>query len=109
MIVLPIKTVAGLNVREHWRARSARVKRERTTAALLTPASPLPCVVLLTRLSPGLLDDDNLQGACKAIRDGIADRLGVDDRDPRVTWNYAQERCVRGQFGVRVEITGRTK
>lgn len=59
----------------------------------------LPCVVRLTRLSPGTLDDDNLRGALKAVRDGVADRLGVDDRDPRVTWEYAQERF-KGLKGV---------
>lgn len=105
MIVLPLKTVGGLNAREHWRKRATRVKRERDTARLLAPSHPLPCVVTMTRLSPGTLDDDNLQGACKAVRDGIADKLGIDDRDPRVEWRYAQERCKRGEYGVRITIT----
>ena len=103
-VMLPIKTVGGLNAREHWRQRSARVKRERTTAAMMVPAHSLPCIVTMTRLSPGTLDDDNLQGAAKAVRDGIADRLGIDDRDKRVQWRYEQERCKRGDFGVRVRI-----
>lgn len=103
-VIVPVKTVGGLNAREHWRQRAARVKRERQSAAMIVPTHPLPCIVTMTRLSPGELDDDNLQGACKAIRDGVADRLGIDDRDPRVTWRYAQERCKRGQFGVRVTI-----
>jgi len=103
-VLLPLKTVGGLNAREHWRTRSARVKRERQTAALLVQPHPLPCVVTMTRLSVGVLDDDNLQGACKAIRDGIADRLGIDDRDPRVSWRYAQRRCKRGEFGVEIQI-----
>lgn len=103
-VLIPIKTVGGLNAREHWRQRSARVKKERTTAAITTPRFPLPCVVTMTRLSSGTLDDDNLQGACKAIRDGIADKLGIDDRDPRVEWRYGQEKCKRGDFGVRVTL-----
>jgi hypothetical protein len=103
-VLLPIKTVGGLNAREHHLKRARRVKRERFTARLMTPDHPLPCIVTITRLSPGILDDDNLQGAAKAIRDGIADRLGIDDRDPRVQWRYAQAKCKRGEFGVRIEL-----
>lgn len=43
-------------------------------------------VVLLTRVSPRNLDDDNLAGALKAVRDGVADAFGINDRDPRVVW-----------------------
>jgi hypothetical protein len=64
----------------------------------------LPCVVTFTRLSAGELDDDNLAGSCKAVRDGVADWLGVDDRDKRVQWRYSQGRCPRGHFGVNVRI-----
>lgn len=102
---IPIKTVAGLNAREHHFARSRRVKAERRAAAMLTPAGiSLPCVVTLTRLSAGELDSDNLMGAGKGIRDGIADKLGINDNDPLCQWRYAQERCARGEFGIRVEI-----
>ena len=104
--LIPVKTVAGLNAREHWRARSGRVKKERTAAAMLTPSGiGLPCVVKMLRLSSSKLDDDNLQGACKAIRDGIADKIGFPDNDPRIVWLYEQEKCKRGEFGVRVQIT----
>lgn len=107
MILLPIKTVAGLNAREHWRKRSERVRRERMCAKLLVKHAErpeLPVRVTMTRLSAGTLDDDNLQGACKAIRDGIADAYGVADNDPRIRWEYDQERCKRGEFGVLVEL-----
>jgi hypothetical protein len=50
----------------------------------------LPLVVTLIRRSPRALDDDNLRSAAKAARDGIADYLGIDDRDPRVQWRYDQ-------------------
>lgn len=90
----------------HWRAAAARRKRQRRDAAYLTPRRlRAPCVVHMTRLSPGELDDDNLRPALKSIRDGIADALGVDDRDPAVRWEYAQARCKRGDEGVRVRIT----
>jgi hypothetical protein len=109
MIVLPVRTVGGLNAREHWRARAARVKKERGGAFLVVrmgacyPDS-LPVVVTLTRLSAGTLDSDNLQGAMKAIRDGVADAYGVADNDPLITWKYEQERCARGNYGVRIEV-----
>lgn len=103
-ITLPIKTGRGLNDRVHWAARMKTVKQQRNLACLLVPAHPLPCVVTLTRCSAGTLDDDNLRGALKAVRDGVADRLRVDDADPRVRWQYAQEKCKRGEFGVRVDI-----
>ncbi len=94
------------NVREHWRARSARVKNERNTAALCCRAlgkpAQWPVTVKLTRIGPRKLDSDNVQGALKATRDGVADWLGVDDGDEaKVTWSYAQE---RGPYGVRVEL-----
>lgn len=54
---------------------------------------PLPCVVSLTRLSPSNgLDDDNLPGSMKGVRDQIAAWLGVDDRSKLVTWRYDQRR-----------------
>lgn len=109
-IELPIKTVAGLNAREHWRTRAARVKRERTAACLgvrsLQHRPALPVVVTLIRLSAGTLDDDNLQGAAKAIRDGVADAYGIADNDQRIQWRYSQERCARGSFGVRIYVEG---
>ncbi len=40
----------------------------------------LPCTVTLTRISARGLDDDNLQGAFKAVRDSVASALCVDDR-----------------------------
>lgn len=103
--LLPLKTVGGLNAREHWRARATRVKHERWTAAMLVPRHVLPCVVTMTRLSPGTLDDDNMQGAMKAVRDGIADKLGVKDNDKRIHWRYDQRRCKAGEYGVEVTIS----
>jgi hypothetical protein len=48
------------------------------------------------------MDDDNLPGSLKAIRDEVASVLGVDDGDrARIRFAYAQE---RGEWGVRVRI-----
>jgi hypothetical protein len=64
----------------------------------------LPAVVTMTRISAGTLDDDNLQPALKAIRDGIADAFGVKDNDPRIEWQYAQERGKPRDYAVRIRI-----
>lgn len=103
--LIPIKTVTGLNAREHFRVRAKRVKAERAATALIVKPFFTPCIVRLVRLSPALCDDDNLQGACKAIRDEIAKINWVDDGpNGPITWVYAQEKCKRGTFGVRVEF-----
>lgn len=103
---LPIRTGGGLNERMHRFAQARRTKSERKVARLLAPAASLPCIVTLTRLSPGMLDDDNLRGSLKGVRDGVADKLGVDDRDPRVTWLYRQERAAGFAVLVRIEPRG---
>jgi hypothetical protein len=101
-----IRLGGSLNVREHWRARTRRVKLERSLAALccrsLSKPTQWPVTVKLTRLGPRKLDSDNVQGALKATRDGVADWLGVDDGDEsKVLWEYGQE---KGAYGVRVEV-----
>lgn len=103
--LLPLKTVNPLNGQHgHWRKTAARRKSERSTAFVMVPVFKLPATVTLTRLSAGTLDDDAVPGAMKSIRDGICDKVGIPDNDPRIRFVYAQERCNRGAFGVRVEI-----
>ena len=102
---IPIKTVTGLNAREHWRKRAARVKAERAAVAAIVRPFWVPCIVRLVRLSPSLCDDDNLQGAMKAVRDEVAKICGVDDGpNGPITWHYTQEKCKRGTFGVKIEF-----
>jgi hypothetical protein len=92
---VPLRTGRGLNDREHHMTRARRVKAERYAVGILlnTHRKPqLPCVVILTRQGPTRvqLDGDNLQGALKAVRDVVANWLGVDDADERVRWEYMQ-------------------
>lgn len=112
MISIAIRTAPGLNVREHWRARARRVKAERNAVAwaLLLSQRPdkakrpeLPCTVRLTRVAPSNgLDDDNLAGALKGVRDQVAEWLGVDDKDrQQVRYVYAQR---RGPWAVEIEF-----
>ena len=113
---VPIRTVSLYNQREHWAARYRRTKEEREAvhATWLEEMTvwrwhvPIPCTVTLTRIAPRELDDDNLRGALKSVRDEIALLMGLDDRDPRVFWRYEQERASKGDYSVRVEIDGET-
>lgn len=110
-ITLPVKTVSEPNARDGWAPKHRRSSGQRGIVALMLRPQVgrlgLPVRVRLVRLSAGELDDDNLRGALKAVRDGVADALGLrDDRDPRVTaWDYDQERVPRGAFGIEVTVT----
>lgn len=100
-----LRLVSEANRRDHWAAKARRVKDQRSIVALALRqrlrGMRLPCVVTITRIAPRRLDDDNAVSSAKACRDSIAALLGVDDRDPRVTWRVEQE---RGAYAVRVEI-----
>lgn len=103
----PCRTVSEANRREHWAPRAKRQKVHRTAAFAIVTSRllcPLPIVVTLTRIAPRALDDDNLRGALKATRDGVADAFGVDDRDPRVVWAYGQRRGGTGVYAVEIRV-----
>lgn len=104
---IPMRLGLGGNDREHWRERDRRVKNERQSVAWALVGAPrpkMPCVLLITRKSPGNgMDDDNLGQACKAVRDQIAQWLGVNDKLREIVrYTYAQE--MRVEWGVRVEV-----
>lgn len=111
LVTLPIRAESVANLREHWRAKHARAQLHRTTAwaALRAVSQPKvilgPIVVTITRIAPRSLDSDNLASSLKATRDGVADWLGIDDKDtPRLQWRYAQERGKPKTYQVRVEV-----
>lgn len=105
---IPLRLDSMLNLRLHHMSKHRKVKSQRNAVSLVVPIGlSVPCTVILTRIAPRPLDDDNCVGAFKACRDAIAKRLGVDDRDPRVTWLYSQERGKPREYGVRISITER--
>jgi hypothetical protein len=110
VVSVPIKIESSLNLREHWRKRANRNTSHRAAAyfalkaAKIKPA--LPCVVTLTRVAPRDLDDDNLAGGFKSVRDGVADWLGIDDRDKRVQWRYEQRKGKPKVYEATVRIEG---
>jgi hypothetical protein len=90
-----------------WQATAKRRKDQRTIvkwalAYHKRPEGP-PWRVVMTRQGRRQLDDDNLAGAFKSVRDEVAVWLGCGDspRDP-VVWEYHQE---LGPYGVRIEVT----
>ena len=108
---VPVQTRSETNMREHWSDRYRRSRAQKRTVGgvlavegvLHTPPPP-PVVVTLTRMGGRRLDDDNLRGALKYVRDALAEWLGVDDRDPRVAWRYDQLAVMDAEgVGVRVE------
>lgn len=108
-------TLPGLRVHSpngthgHWRTKANRVKAERNNVRLfwhLTKGREKlprpPYGVQLTRIGPRTMDDDNVQGALKHVRDEVAARLGVDDGDEsKVSWQYGQ---LKGPYAVRIEV-----
>jgi hypothetical protein len=64
--------------------------------------------VTLTRFGPGELDDDNLAAGFKPLRDGLADALELNDRDPKLRWLYVQRRTPK-TYAVRVTLEPMTK
>src|SRR5262245_17441300 len=107
------------NVREHWGTRGKRVKAQRnavTTAFFWAFAHPSrmgmiwsseskhsPKTVHFLAHVARRMDDDNLAGACKAVRDGLMDaRLIDDDGDPKHKFEYAQ--VIDGREGVTITV-----
>lgn len=114
---VPLRVVNCTNAREHHFAASKRVKRTRqefVTFARMNAALPfikfhapkaprtyavarweppyaLPLVVTMTRCAPKRFDDDGAVASMKPIRDQLAELLGINDNDVRVTWVVKQE------------------
>lgn len=59
--------------------------------------------VSIIALTKRTWDGDNITGGCKPMRDAIAQRLGLDDADSIIEWEYGQCRT-RGQTGTVVIV-----
>jgi len=110
---MPLRTISEANDRAHWRARHERHRDQRLHTSMWMRKMlhrdhvklSLPAVVTLTRIAHRKLDDgDNLPMSLKHVRDEIAAQLGVDDANPLITYQYKQEKCLRGKYGVRVNF-----
>jgi hypothetical protein len=114
-LVIPgLKLVSEANARGHWSKKAARAQMQRAFVALewrLVAAKTgpivvsLPLVVTITRVAPRSLDAfDNLPRSMKAVVDELARLIGVDDKDPRVTWVAKQRKGKPHEYAVEIEI-----
>jgi len=111
---IPIRTISEANSSEHWTKKSKRHKSQQffvnLAFNLYVKDCKLPCKITITRFAPGELDhQDNLRMALKWVVDQISEcialslmsdeerknhviRKGQYDDDPRMTWEYKQEK-----------------
>jgi hypothetical protein len=113
---------------EHWTDKHKRHKAQQFVITMLFLKENIrinpPCLVTLTRLAPRQLDDDNLRGCLKWVRDEISEQIlpeyrnyyinkhgkaqrvaGRADADPRIEWAYKQEKAPK--MGIRIEIVSK--
>lgn len=92
----------------HWPCRH-KAKQEKSIAGIevlriLNRATPrLPLKISMTYTGPKKLDNDNLSGAFKHVRDATATVLNVDDGDERVEWVPPTQTWGK-KYHVRIEI-----
>lgn len=102
------RLVPGDNAREHWAAKANRLSAQKRIAwaatyqQIKTGEKWRTATVTITRIGKRKMDSDNLASSAKAVRDGVASALGVDDGSERYEWRYAQ--AIGKEYGVRVEI-----
>jgi hypothetical protein len=112
-LLLAIRTESEANLRENWHVKAKRVQTQRAITRVMVgqhrkdwrdDRPNTHYVITLTRIAPRPLDSDNLARSFKAIRDGIADALEIDDGSKYLAWNYAQEKGPPKQYAVRIQI-----
>jgi hypothetical protein len=113
-LVMPIKIVSENNLSEHWTKKHRRHVVQKKTVkyyfSLLEDIPHPPCHIILTRISPRLLDFDNLTGSLKWILDAVCDQLipglkpGRADGDKRLSFEYQQKKGLPRQYGIQIEI-----
>lgn len=114
-LFVPLGVITSeLNNRDPWYKKNARKKVHNKLITIYWKNErfnvDLPCIVELVRIAPRKLDDDNLQGALKSIRDCIADLIfpglsyGRADGDVRIQWAYAQEKDTKSRSGLGINV-----
>ncbi|WP_312905408.1 RusA family crossover junction endodeoxyribonuclease [Stutzerimonas nitrititolerans] len=99
------------NARVHWAKKSKAAKQYRAECFLLTKkagiAAPLADEILfaLEFVPPDRRkrDDDNLLASCKALRDGVADALGIDDNRFITQLRISRATVKGGEVRVRIQ------
>jgi len=104
---IPMKLPSLANLAGSWKANyySNKKKKELIRLVLTQNEYRLPCHVIITRVSPRMLDSiDNLPASVKFVIDAVADYLipglrpGRADGDKRLSFEVKQEKgCPREQ------------
>lgn len=117
-VTLPLRLGSPQNGSHgHWATHAAARKKERLTASWRCYGPLTECrlsllegevsrlTVVIARIAPRSLDDDNLRSGCKSVRDGITDALGLkNDRDSRLSWEYEQQKGPPKHYAVRITV-----
>lgn len=107
--------------RQHAMVSAQKTKKQRADVRLFLRQLPAPKLhvngapntftVRLIRIAVGELDFVNLCGALKGVQDEVAAWIGLDDRDPRIDWDFLQHPCkgsgkraAPNYCGVRIEV-----
>ena len=116
MLSVPVRVMSEANERVHWAVRRRRFNKQAEAVEDAWDSSPLvrmppgtahtclPVTVVLTHVGRQM-DTDNLEGAFKGVRDKLAEILGLDDADGRISWHYNQ---YPGKPGIRITIEPRS-
>lgn len=102
-----------IRTKEHEDA--AMTTRAALARAGVHPSDLVPCTVRLWRVTSArpkqgrdtVMDFDGIVSACKWVRDGIAEVIGVDDGSRLISFRYGEYLGKRGQFGVIVRLERR--
>lgn len=113
--VVPVCIENISNARMHWSENARKAKIHRTSAlyaamsAGIRPLAKGTAKITLTRIFAGrrkAFDSDGLAIACKSVRDGLADALGIDDGSDRLEFCYLQVRGDANYVSVQIQIGG---
>ena len=100
-------TPSVANLREHFAQKAKRASGHRKAGYLMARGFAggfNRALVILTRHAPRLVDSDNLAALLKNVRDGVADGLQVDDRDPSVIWHTQQVKAKTAAVSVSIWV-----
>jgi hypothetical protein len=107
---IPLRLNVSLNSRMHWAKRAKIVRAQRAAVALswsrwgMKGKATEPSVVTLSRIAPRRVDDDNLRGLLKGVRDEVATQLGVDDGGKLVKWRYEDRKGAVREHAVQIRV-----
>lgn len=104
----------------HWGGRNSRALKARSSVVLLLRhrRDVLAKAVAALKESERIvvqihrmyapkgrrMDDDGLAIAAKAVRDGVAEVCGLDDRSPLYLWRYRQDKADDYRVAVTIQV-----